>query len=56
MREDYPSHVYMNIIEDPYRNRVLLYLESIDPRYTEEIGWRSQVDRLILYETKMPEL
>jgi len=55
-REDYPSHGYMNIIEDPYRNRILLYLESIDPKYTGEIGWRSQVDRLILYETRMPEL
>ncbi|RJS80153.1 hypothetical protein CW711_00820 [Candidatus Bathyarchaeota archaeon] len=54
-REDYPSHGYMNVIEDPFKNRVLLYLESIDPKYTREVGWRTQVDRLILYETKLPK-
>ncbi|MCW4021505.1 MAG: hypothetical protein NWF14_09820, partial [Candidatus Bathyarchaeota archaeon] len=52
-REDYPTHGYMNIIHDPFKNRLLMYVESIDPHYTKEIGWRTQVDRLILYETKL---
>jgi len=52
-REDYPSHGYMNVVKDPFKNRVLVYSESIDPQYTKELGWRSQVDRLIMYETKL---
>lgn len=52
-RKDYPSHGYMNIIRDPFRSRLLIYLESIDPQYTQEIGWRTQVDRLILYEVRL---
>ncbi len=52
-REDYPTHGYMNVIYDPFKDRVLLYLEAIDPHYTEEVGWRTQVDRLIMYEVRL---
>jgi len=31
-------------------------LEPIDPRYIGEIEWRSQVDRLIICETKILEI
>ena len=53
--EGYPTHGYANIIQDPFKDRILIYTEAIDPEYTKEVGWRTQVDRLILYETKMPK-
>ena len=52
-RPDYPTHGYMNLLYDPFKDRVLLYVEAIDPKYTKKIGWRTQVDRLIMYETKL---
>ena len=54
-RKDYPSHGYMSIVKDPTRDRLLLYIEAIDPEYTREVGWRTQVDRLIAYETRIGE-
>jgi hypothetical protein len=54
-RKDYPSHGYMSIVKDPTRDRLLLYIEAIDPEYTREVGWRTQVDRLIVYETRIGE-
>jgi len=54
-RKDYPTHGYMNVVYDWLKNRILLYLEALDPHYTKEIGWNTQVDRLILYETPLPE-
>lgn len=52
-RPDYPTHGYMNLLYDPFKDRILLYVEAIDPKYTEKIGWRTQVDRLIMYEAKL---
>ena len=52
--EGYPTHGYANIILDPFKERVLTYIEAIDPKHTKEVGWRTQVDRLLLYETKTP--
>ncbi len=48
-----PTHGYCSIIYDPFRDRVLMYVEAIDPQFTKEVGWRTQVDRLILYEVPL---
>jgi len=54
-REDYPTHGYMNITYDPLSSRVLIYLEAVDPEYTKDLGWSTQVDRWIMYEVKLPD-
>jgi len=37
-RVNYPPHGYTSIIHNPFRDRLLIYLESFDPKYTEELG------------------
>ena len=54
-RKDWPTHGYLSIVFDYDNNRVLIYIESIDPKYTKEVGWATQVDRWILYEAKLLE-
>ena len=51
-----PTHGYIDIVYDPLRNRVLMYVEAIDPKYTKEVGWKTQVDRWILYEVPLDDL
>ena len=53
-RVDYPTHGYSSLTYDRERDRVLIYVESLDPKYTREPGWRIQVDRWILYEVYLP--
>ena len=50
----HPTHGYSSIVYDPLKNRFLIYLETLDPKYTKEVGWRTQVDRWILYEVPLP--
>ncbi|RLF24518.1 MAG: hypothetical protein DRN15_02345 [Thermoprotei archaeon] len=49
-RTDYPVHSYADIVYDPFRNRILIYIEAIDPR---SIGLNEEVDRLLLYEVPL---
>ncbi|RLF02841.1 MAG: hypothetical protein DRK00_09510 [Thermoprotei archaeon] len=51
-RSDYPTHGYCSIAFDAEEGRALIYVESLDP--ISEPGWKSQVDRWILYEVEMP--
>ena len=51
-RKDYPIHSYCSILFDHPNNRVLLYVEAIDPR---DIGLNKEVDRLLLYEVDLGE-
>ncbi len=51
--KEWPTHGYCSIIHDLKRNRILMYIEAIDPEYTKEVGWRTQVDRLIAYEVPL---
>lgn len=46
-RKDYPVHGYCDVVPDPLQDRVLIYVEAIDPR---DIGLDKEVDRLLLYE------
>ena len=39
-RKDNPTRGYANIVFDPFRDRVLMYVEAIDPKHTKEVGWQ----------------
>lgn len=46
-RTDYPIHSYIDMMYDPPGERLLIYIEAIDPR---DIGLNKEVDRVLLYE------
>ncbi len=48
-RDDYAIHSYMDIVFDPFKERLLIYAEAIDPNHTKEIGIDTETDRLLLY-------
>ena len=49
----HPLLGYSSLIFDPSGNRVLAYLEAIDPRKTKAIGLNETVERLVAYEMKL---
>lgn len=49
-RKDFPIHSYMDLVYDRIRNRLLLYVEAIDPR---DIGLDQEIDRVLLYEVPL---
>lgn len=49
-RSDYPVHSYCDVVPDPLQERVLIYVEAIDP---SGIGLDKEVDRLLLYEVPL---
>jgi len=51
-RKDWPVHGYMDVVYDPFKNRVLMYIEAIDPNYGK-VGLDLEVDRLLLYEAPL---
>jgi len=52
-RKDYPIHSYVDIVYDPFKDRYLIYVESIDPTYSKDLGVNLEVDRVILYEVPL---
>lgn len=52
-REDFPVHTYVDILYDPDGNRLLVYVEALDPKYSKEPGLNLEVDRLLLYEVEL---
>ncbi|MCD6357404.1 MAG: hypothetical protein J7L75_02375 [Thermoproteales archaeon] len=48
--ERYPVHSYCDVVPDPLQDRVLIYVEAIDPR---DVGLDKEVDRLLLYEVSL---
>jgi hypothetical protein len=49
-RPDYPVHSYCDVVPDPLRDRILIYVEAIDP---SGIGLNKEIDRIILYEVPL---
>ena len=52
-RKDYPVHSYIDTVYDPFKGRVLIYVEAIDPVHSKEVGLNLEVNRLILYEVPL---
>ncbi len=51
---DYPIHTYAQVTFDKIRgDRWLIWIEAVDPSYTRELGWSTEVDRLLLYTSEM---
>ena len=48
-RADFPIHSYSDLVPDPDRSRLLLYVEAIDPGHSKEVGLDLEVDRVLLY-------
>ena len=51
----YPLLGYASVIVDPKRERVLFYVEAIDAKLTKQIGLNETVERVLVYETRLPE-
>jgi hypothetical protein len=49
--DTYPLLGYSSLVQDPIENRILIYLESIDPILSRAIGINETVERLIIYQT-----
>lgn len=52
---EYPIHTYAQPVFDSIRgDRWLIWIEAVDPNHTRELGWGTQVDRLLLYTSEIP--
>ena len=52
-RKDYPVHGYCDIVYDPFKERFLIFIEAVDP--SSELGLNYEIDRVLLYETRLEE-
>ncbi len=51
---EYPIHTYAQAVFDTIRgDRWLTWIEAVDPNYTKELGWSTEVDRLLLYTSEI---
>jgi len=53
-KEPYPVHSYVDIIRDPLKPRYLIYVETIDPKHSQDFGVNLEVDRLLVFEVPDP--
>ncbi|MFW6270810.1 MAG: hypothetical protein ACOC4G_12115, partial [Bacillota bacterium] len=51
--KEQPLLGYSSLTYDPLQNRILIYVEAIDPEYTEQLGLNDTVERLLVYESKL---
>ena len=49
----WPIHTYCNVVYDMLKDRWLIWIEAVDPIYSKEPGLNSEVDRVLLYESKV---
>jgi hypothetical protein len=51
---EYPIHTYAQVLFDEIRgDRWLIWIEAVDPDHTKELGWSTEVDRLLLYTSEI---
>jgi hypothetical protein len=48
-RPDHPLLGYSSLLIDPHEDRLLMYVESIDPQYTKAMGLNETVERVLAY-------
>jgi hypothetical protein len=53
--EKYPLLGYSSMISDVKNNRFLMYVEAIDAALTKKIGLNETVERVLVYQTKLPD-
>ncbi len=46
---EYPIHTYCDVVYDRLKDVWLIFIEAVDPVHTKELGWTTEVDRLLLY-------
>ena len=49
-KEPFPVHSYVDIVRDPLQPRFLMYVETIDPQFSQDFGVNLEVDRVLLFE------
>lgn len=49
----YPIHGYASVACDPDHDRWLIWIEAVDPRLSREPGLNEEVDRVLLYESRL---
>ncbi len=50
--KEYPIHTYMTLTYDVSSNEWLIYVEAVDPTYSERLGLNTEVDRVLLFTSK----
>ena len=50
---EHPLLGYASLVYDPSGNRILAYLEAIDPEKTRAIGLNETVERVVVYEMRL---
>ena len=50
---EHPCLGYSSLVYDPFKNRMLMYIEALDPKLTRAIGLNETVERVLVYEMKM---
>jgi len=50
---EYPIHTYSNVVYDPIKDNWLIIIEAVDPTKSKEPGLNLEVDRLLLYTSKV---
>ena len=51
--ERHPCLGYSTLVFDPLKNRILMYIEALDPKLTRAIGLNETVERQLVYEVPL---
>jgi len=52
--DEYPIHTYAQVLPDTIKkNRWLIWIEAVDPYYSKGVGLNLEVDRVLLYTSKI---
>ncbi len=51
---NYPIHTYSTLAEDAFKGQWLMMIEAVDPTLSLEPGLNLEVDRVLLYTSKIP--
>ena len=51
--QEYPIHTYCGVNYDSFNSRWLIWVEAVDPISSKEPGLNTEVDRVLLYESKV---
>jgi hypothetical protein len=51
--KEHPCLAYSSLVYDPLKNRILMYIEALDPKLTRAIGLNETVERQLVYEAPL---